>query len=374
MNIWLLPSAFHPHKGGVEELTLQLAQQLERLGHRVLVITNRHPAALRRVDAVEGISVVRVPFASPRAALAPAARFPFAYARAVGAMLRQRPRPDILHVQCASAQLAAAIGFTTIRRVPFVFTTQGEVEADANNLFQASSYARAMFGLASRAADALTAPSHWTATATAELAPAFGDATVIPNGVDPQQWPLTSPPEEAVVASWGRHVPQKGFDLLLEAWPRVRERIPSARLLIGGSGPDTPELRKAATDGVEFVGHLDRPGVQQLLEHSRVVAVPSRIEPFGIVALEAMASGRAVVWSTRGGLREAMNGLGWPVDPHDRESLAAAIVYALLARPDPQRYRGRAEELSWAAITAMYLDVYNNAGNAHSWRRRRPSS
>jgi glycogen(starch) synthase len=324
----------------------------------VLVITNRHPLALRPAEIVENIAVSRLRFTSPRASLGPALRFPFAYASTLRAMLQQTPRPDIIHVQCASVQLAAAAGFARLRRVPLVLTTQGEVEADANNLFQTSSYARMMFRVTARGAAALTAPSHWTATTVAELAPMFREATVIPNGIDPRQWSLTFPPDADVVAAWGRHVPQKGFDLLLNAWPLVRKAIPTARLLIGGSGPETEALREVAVVGVEFLGPLDRMGVGQLLKRSRVVAIPSRFESFGIVALEAMAAGRAVVWSNRGGMREATGGLGWPVDPDDRESLAAALVSALHAQPDPRRYRRRAEEFSWAAIADRYLDIY----------------
>jgi len=192
---------------------------------------------------------------------------------------------------------------------------------------------------------------------------------VIPNGVDPTQWSITRIPDEPVVAAWGRHVSQKGFDLLLAAWPKVRASIPSARLLLGGDGPESQALQSLASKGVELIGPLDREGVQRLLDQSRIAVIPSRLEPFGVVALEAMATGRAVVWSTHGGLREATGGLGWPMDPTHDEALAAAVVAALRAPAEPQTYRRHAEGLAWDSLTQRYLDVYEAAiGRRPFWR------
>ena len=153
-------------------------------------------------------------------------------------------------------------------------------------------------------------------------------------------------------------MPQKGLDLLIEAFPLVRVEIPEAELRIGGSGTDTDALRSMAGPGVSFLGPLDRVGVQEMLTNSRVAVVPSRLEPFGIVALEAMATGRAVVWSNIGGLGEATRGHGWGVDPFDTEALANALVSALRSRPDPEVMRQVAEASSWTHICDQYLDVY----------------
>lgn len=369
MNIWLLPSAFHPHKGGVEELTLQLARELQLRGHDVLVITNRHPESLPSADVVEGINVKRLRFAAPRAALLPTARFPFAFIRTVSSLFRQSPRPDIVHVQCASAQLAVAIAFSAARRAPLILTTQGEIAMDANLLYERSAYARYVFRIAGRAASALTACSTWTAANAAKIAPEFRQAAIIENGIDAAQWRLTAPPDAAVVAAWGRHVHQKGFDLLLDAWPLVREALPPARLLLGGNGPETPALQARAPDGVEFVGPLDRNEVQELIDQSRVVVVPSRLEPFGIVALEAMAVGRPVVWGTVGGLSEATGGLGWPADPSNPRELARAILEALRSAPRPEFYRRHASSYSWSEITDKYVALYEHVSAARGNRR-----
>ena len=323
MRIWLAPSAFAPSQGGVEELTLQLAREYQRLGHEVLVVVHRHPADLPAQETVEGVQVHRLaldlPGSSPRRLLT----YPRAVAAQQRGLSRLGPAPDVVHVQCAANQVPALALYARRRRVPFILTTQGEVTMDAGRIYQRSAQIRLALRLGARAAHTLTACSRRAGDDAATVAKAFAGCEVIPNGVDPHQWTVSALPDEPVFAAWGRHVPQKGFDLLLDAFPAVREALPAARLLLGGQGPETERLQAMAGDGVELVGPLDRAGVQSLLAQARVAVVPSRLEPFGIVAVEAMAAGRGVVWSTNGGLSDATGGLGVGVDPTDRTALAA---------------------------------------------------
>ena len=74
-DVALLPSAFFPHLGGVEELTRQLAHEQVRRGARPLIITNRWPIHLPAVSEVEGLPVRREPFLTPERQLKPLARF-----------------------------------------------------------------------------------------------------------------------------------------------------------------------------------------------------------------------------------------------------------------------------------------------------------
>lgn len=366
MRIWLAPSAFFPHRGGVEELTLKIGQHLRRRGHDVLVLTNRHPHDLPEADTVDGLAVRRVAFSAPSG-----------NPRRWGGYLRSRqevgdalaavgPPPDVLHVICASVQVPPLLRATAGRGSAVVVTTQGETEMDADRVYQRSRWMRRQLVRASLQADALTACSAWTAEHTATVAPAFADARVVPNGIDPQDWAgLPARPDSPVLAAWGRQVHQKGFDLLLDAFALVRERRPRARLLLGGSGPEHARLAAAAGPGVELWGSLDRAGVARLLGQARVAVVPSRVEPFGIVALEALAAGRGLVFSTRGGLAEASGGLGRGADPFDREALAAAIEAEI---DDPVQLEAATRHVaahSWQVLTDEYERVYAQARANH---------
>jgi glycogen synthase len=361
MNVWLAPSAFFPHRGGVEELTLHLAQELHARDHRVLVVTNQYPSSLGRRATVEGVEVQRFLFTAPSARPSTAARFLSGQLAVQRALDKLAPRPDIVHVQCPSVQTAPLVLYARRHGVPLVLTSQGEVVMDAHQLYQHSLYMRLTFRFASRAAAALTACSVWTATQCLPYSRRFATAAVIPNGVDPSQWEIGPCTERPVLCAWGRHVHQKGFDLAIRAFAVLRQRVGDARLLIGGEGDETQTLQEIAGEGVEFVGPLDRVGVRTLLAASRVAIVPSRIEPFGIVALEALAAGRGLVYAANTGLAEAAGELGRSADVDDPQAFAEGME-AELARPtQASAGRARAGQLSWSRICERYVDVYTYA-------------
>lgn len=114
---------------------------------------------------------------------------------------------------------------------------------------------------------------------------------------------------------------QKGLDVLLRAFPAVRERVNHARLVVVGC-----RLNKQI-EGVEFVGYTDR--VQDYYSMAEVVVIPSLQEGLSLVALEALAAGIPVVASNTGGLREILRGKGILVEPGDHKALAQAIVEVL---------------------------------------------
>lgn len=358
MRIWLVPSAFYPSQGGVEELTLQLAQQYQLQGHDVRVVVHRHPADLPARAVVEGVEVHRVGFDLPGSRVGSLLTYPVSLARQVRALAALGERPDVVHVQCAANQVPAVAAHCVLRKTPLVMTTQGEVTMDANQIYQHSFQMRTALRVGARAAAALTACSRRAGDDAAAVAEPFRDCAVIPNGVDPSQWKVTPLPDDPVYAAWGRHVPQKGFDLLIQAFALLRQKLPVARLLLGGSGPETDHLKALAGPGVEFLGPLDRGGVQALLSQARVAVVPSRLEPFGIVAVEAMATGRGVVWSTNGGLADATGGMGWPADPIDTGALARALLAAHESPLPQEDARVHAERLDWASIAQHYLRMY----------------
>lgn len=358
----MVPSAFAPHRGGVEELTLKLGQHLQRAGAEILVITNRHPPGLARGEQVDGLQVRRLSFTAPGRRPDRILRHVMAQASIDKELTALGPVPDVAHVVCASVQLPRVARWANRRGVPLVITSAGETVMDNGRLYQRSAWMRRELRQAAAGASAMTACSAWTVRETARIAPAFAAATVIYNGVDLDDWQMQAPSASSpVVAAWGRHVPQKGFDLLLDAWPRVTAEIPAARLLLGGSGPETGRLRGAVAGpgSVEFLGPLDRAGVRDLLERSSVAVVPSRIEPFGIVAVEALAAGRGLVYAAGTGLSEAAGGCGRSVDVHDSGALAAGII-AELRDPTPAvRGRARAAALSWDRLVDDYRLIYD---------------
>ena len=185
-------------------------------------------------------------------------------------------------------------------------------------------------------------------------------------------------PEPATVLYLGRLEHEKGVQDLLAALPRIRRTHPEARLVVAGEGTQQAWLRERArahrvARSVTWTGHLGGREIAEQLERASVIVLPSRYEPFGIVALEAAAARVPVVASTAGGLREAVldgvTGLSFPVG--DVAALAGAVVAVL---DDPTAAAERAEaaharlatDFSWPAIAAATAEVY-----AATHRRRR---
>ncbi|MGV4923594.1 MULTISPECIES: glycosyltransferase family 4 protein [unclassified Streptomyces] len=179
-----------------------------------------------------------------------------------------------------------------------------------------------------------------------------GRWVVIPNGVDLRRFSPTDdetreilrtslpalrgtvPAGAPLVVCVARLCPQKGQSTLLRAWPAVATKVPDARLVLVGDGPDLAALRRAAPPGVLFAGAADSP--VPWYRAADLVVVPSRWEGMALVPLEAMACGRAVVLSDVGGARECLPAGADDdclVPPDDPAALARAVS-ALLTDAD----------------------------------------
>lgn len=208
-----------------------------------------------------------------------------------------------------------------------------------------------------------------------------GKVTVIPNGIDPEDLPAEDPvelarlrsafatPEQNLVLLIGRLVYEKGFQLALEAMPRVIEEVPDTRFLVAGSGTHEAELHQLAEDlGLmdhgTFLGWIGDDVLHSLYRIADLTVVPSIYEPFGLVALEAMASECPVIAADTGGLREVVpvEGAGLRFRPKDPEHLAEAAIQVLSS--DDLRNRMVAEGLEhirrfdWDDVAARTLTLY----------------
>jgi glycogen(starch) synthase len=145
--------------------------------------------------------------------------------------------------------------------------------------------------------------------------------TVIPNGIDPSDLrPVDdlqslrlqfASPREKLVLLVGRLVYEKGFQLALEALPGVIERVGGVRFLVAGSGTHEVELKAQAerlglSEHGVFLGWIGDDALHSLYRIADLCVVPSLYEPFGLVALEAMASGCPCIVADTGGLREVV--------------------------------------------------------------------
>ncbi|MCC2333165.1 glycosyltransferase family 4 protein [Cellulomonas wangsupingiae] len=207
-----------------------------------------------------------------------------------------------------------------------------------------------------------------------------GDAVVIPNGVwvdtfadagtDPR-W--TGTPQAPTVAFLGRlDEPRKGLAVLLRAVPAVLDAYPGARFLVAGSGEtgeeQARELLGARAGAVEFLGSVSEQDKARLLASADVYCAPQTGgESFGIVLVEAMSAGTAVVASDLGAFARVLDDgdAGVLFRTGDSADLGATLVRVLADDALRARVSARASHVvgryDWSAVTDQVLAVYEMA-------------
>jgi glycogen(starch) synthase len=202
---------------------------------------------------------------------------------------------------------------------------------------------------------------------------------VIPNGIDPSELvPVDdldhlraqfAAPDERLVLLVGRLVYEKGFQLALEALPGLIERLGDVRFIVAGSGTHETELRKQASElGLDdhgtFLGWIGDDVLHSLYRIADLTVVPSIYEPFGLVALEAMASGCPCLVADTGGLREVVpnESVGLRFRSRDPESLGTMAERLLTDTDLRDRLVAEAQEhvltFDWADVARQVAAVY----------------
>ena len=184
-------------------------------------------------------------------------------------------------------------------------------------------------------------------------------------------------PEEKMVLFVGRLVYEKGAHVLINAIPKVLEKV-NAKFVIVGSGYMKDQLSNIVKSmGLEhkvlFTGFLEEQKLLRLQKCADVSVVPSLFEPFGIVALEAMAARSPVVVSDTGGLSEIVehDSTGVKVYPNNTESLAWGITKVLLDEKFSDQirnngYRAIKQKYNWDKIAQDTKKVYENVLGEYS--------
>jgi glycosyltransferase involved in cell wall biosynthesis len=369
-RVALVSSSYAPYVGGVEEHVRQVAHELKSDGVDVEVWTVDRGESLGAQE-VEGVTVrylpTPLPAMSPGAALRFLFRLPAAWRRWAAA--RRRFEPDLVHVHCFGPNGAYALAVGRRFNLPLIITSHGETVADDHAVFARSALLRWALRRGLAAAAEVTAPSQFVID---DLRANHGlvGGTVVPNGVvlggpDGAESPA---PKGRYLLGVGRLGHMKGFDLLIDAFARAT-LASDIRLVIAGDGPERARLQEAAEQlglgaRVEFTGRLDAAAVARAMSNALAVVVPSRMEAFGIVALEAWRSGAPLVMTNRGGAPEFVHdGIdAILVDPEDTAALRNAL--SRVSADDRLRSqlvaagRERVGEFTWARVAHAYEGLY----------------
>ncbi|HUQ40763.1 MAG TPA: glycosyltransferase family 4 protein [Acidimicrobiales bacterium] len=348
--------------GGVQAQVLGLARSLRALGHdtRVLAPCDGPPP-----DA--GVTPLgrSIPFAT-NGSVAPLAPDPACARRTIRALREERF--DVLHLH---EPLVPGPTLTTlmVADVPTIGTFHRAGESLAY---------KALRPIARRIANRLTMRVAVSEDARDTAFDAVGgEYAVLFNGIEIERYAKATPTptDGPTILFVGRHEQRKGLGVLLAALPHLPADV---RLWVAGDGPQTADLRAAtADDRVEWLGRISEEEKESRLRGAHVFCAPSlHGESFGVILLEAMAAGTAIVASDLPGYRKVArgdddaggNGEALLVAPGDSSALAAALGRALdeasLAARLAAAGETRAGSFSMDALAERYVRLYAEAVGA----------
>jgi len=361
--------------GGVEVLSYHLVKELLHRGHEILVIANRDDCDPLGRQTFDGLDLVRLDFlASVQTRNLSALRD---LNVALGNVVRNF-EPDIVHLNDVWVSSFLFLRGGATGNLPRVLTLHSPIRSAGKDGLQAR-----LAGDADRIV--AVSQAHHDA-AVAEMPAQRGKMSVILNALPlPSLPPAELPFAPPILLCVGRLYRDKGFDLAVRAFARLRQRGITAKLTIAGNGWERANLERLARDlgvagEVEFADWVAPDRVAALINKATMVLMPSRMrEPFGLVALQASQIGRPVVATAVGGLPEVVEHgtTGLLVEPDDELGMAAAIE-SLLADPvraarlginARQRARQKFDFKSFvAAYERSYAEVreLGASGNRHA--------
>ena len=288
----------------------------------------------------------------------------------VGRYVRLQGPPDIIHAHASLWAGYAALRASARYGTRFVVTEHSTQFCVGS--FPPRLLARSLRVF--RAAAATIAVSEPLRNQMSEYG-AGSDILLVPNTVDPEFWKLPPRPRARAPFTFcavGHLVPRKGFDILIRAFAtRFRGRA-DVKLVIGGDGAIRQDLESLAHDldvhgQVRCLGALSREGVRQAMWNASCFVLPSLAETFGVVLIEALATGLPVIATRCGGPQDIIvPEVGVLLEPGDERGLGAAMA-ALPDGPayDPQVLRAYAvERYSYAAVGAQLRSVYRTVLDA----------
>ena len=369
----MLNYEFPPIGGGGGAVTRDLGGRLVDMGHRVDVVTMSY-RGLPREETVGGVRVFRVPSLRRRKS---SCSIPEMLSYLAGARIflrRHIPSTDYDIVHCHFAVPTGPLALFLRRRygLPYVLTCHGsDIPGHNPDKFTlAHRFTRPLLRRIMGSAAAVTAPSAFLGHA---IECHLGDynVTVVPNGIDTALW---RPGEKSnIILMAGRLLRFKGFHCVLEALKDVRADF---EVHVAGDGVMRDELArraKAVPMPVHFHGWLDGDGdaFRDLFRRAAIFCMPSESESFGVVFVQAMCAGCAVLGSTAAAIPEVVEDgvTGLLVPPGDvaatRDALARLVRDAGFRADLAEAGRRRAlESYAWPEIAAQYAALYADAAQS----------
>jgi glycosyltransferase involved in cell wall biosynthesis len=342
LAITMVTALFPPSIGGIQSHTLRLAQKLVAKGAAVTVVTRLGPG-LATYEEMEGVAVHRVGLAGR---VPPAAGSIAFIAAAAAEIVRLAPRTDVVHAHQLLSPTTASLLAAALARRPLVLNPHACGDIGDVGQLSRSAIGRARLRAAVLVADAFVAVSRPIRDELLGAGVAPRQVWSIANGVDADRFRPAGAEERAslrrslrlpsgpLAVYAGRLAREKGGDVLLDAVPTLRARLPGARVCLVGTGAEEASLRAQASrlgiaDAVVFAGGVA--DVAPYLRAADAAVLPSRTEGMPVALLEGMACALPCVATAVGGTREVLvdGETGWLIPAERPAVLGAALADAL---------------------------------------------
>jgi len=363
LKVGLVTDCYVPRLGGIEMQVHDLAVNLQKVGHDVIVITPT--PGPERIDGVRvhRMDVPLLPFDIPYA--------PSTFRRI--AQLLEDENVDVAHFNGGIMSPVAFVGAANAQAqgIPTVITTHclWSYATPGFRLLDHRYHWTKWPVVFSAVSDVAAAPIH-------RIARKGVDVTILPNGIDNDTWQVTPAPRDAslvTIVAVMRLAPRKRPLHLLKMVKRVHEQVPPGtrlRAVIIGEGPERTSLEKyiAANDlqdVVELTGRRTREEIREYFSRSDVFVAPANLESFGIAALEARCAGLPVVAKARTGIREfiahGQEGLLAESDDDMVAQLVRLVRDPSLRAQMAQHNRDTPSSVDWSQVVHLNVDAYHDA-------------
>lgn len=358
---------------------LPLAEALARAGCQVTLHCARSPHVGLPMSDVAGVTVRESFYRKKYSDLVPlprrvrrVLRHPVDLSKLVR---RLEAEADVVHVQWLPGRtLDAKVWAQLARRMPVTFTAHNAQERDGRVPPELLRGFTEVVVHSDGGAEAMRAAGIERVWRTA-----IGAYEQYATAADPDTPPVDVAPDVPLVVFAGLLRAYKGVDVLLEAWPEVRRRVPDAQLVVAGRPVDV-ELPSTPSDGVDVLPRfLSERELGWLLRRADACALPYRRIDMSGVAVSALACGTPLVASDVGGLGEYDGRGALLVPPADAASLADALV-RVLTEPGLQErlveeaHRAVATHYSWDRIAESYVEHDRRLLAEHPVVSARPTS
>ncbi|MEO0293121.1 MAG: glycosyltransferase family 4 protein [candidate division WOR-3 bacterium] len=354
MKIIFVSDLYYPHIGGISEHIFHLANEFERMGHKVSILTANIEGDLkpdeRRVIRI-GKSIV-IPMNKSNARIT--------YQVKLSLLSEVINKYNIVHIHGTIAPTLPLLALKVSKRTN-IFTF--------HPTFNSSTLYKVFKGYLNHYFRKIHGKIAVSPTAMASISKYFpGEYRIIPNGIDVSRFKIRKVEKNPFeILFVGRIEPRKGLQFLIDALPIIKRRFPKAFLTVAGGGYKSMKIKipPGVREAVNFLGFVSPSKLPEIFNRASVFVSPAISgESFGIVLLEAMASGIPVLASDIPGYRcvikNGVNGLLFP--PGKPEEIASKVIKLMKdERLRKTLIRGglnTVERYSWSAIAKEIIKFY----------------